>query len=124
MISRNRLAVVHNKYQGKFKKVLCVCTGGCLRSPTAAEILSQEPFNFNTRSCGLVAEIAIVPLDEGLIEWADEIVCMDEYQAFQLSHMTKKPILNLNIGDIYDYRHPELMKLIKENYQNCNNGGG
>ena len=47
MSKMNRLANTQNKYQGKYKKVLCVCSAGLLRSPTAALVLSQEPFNFN-----------------------------------------------------------------------------
>jgi predicted protein tyrosine phosphatase len=28
-----------------------------------------------------------------------------------------KPIINLNIPDIYEYRNPELIELIKERYE-------
>ncbi len=123
MINLSRLGVIKNSYQGDYEKVLCVCSTGCLRSPTAAVVLSQEPFNFNTRSCGLNKEFAIIPIDEGLIEWADEIVCMDLYQQHCLGKITKKPIFNLNISDIYGYRDPELIAAIKKSYQNCDNGG-
>ncbi len=121
----NRLAVVNNPYQGKYKKVLCVCSAGCLRSPTAALVLSQEPFNFNTRCAGINDGIAIIKVDDVLLAWADEIVCMDEYQQSRIHlylaefkwSLPAKLIINLNIGDIYSYRDPELMKLIKEKYE-------
>lgn len=83
----NRLANSSNIYQGKFKRVLCVCSAGLLRSPTAAFVLSQEPYNYNTRAAGLIKEFALVPVDEVLIRWADEIVCMSNEQAEQLADM-------------------------------------
>lgn len=112
----NRLYNCKNPYQGKYKKVLCVCSAGLLRSPTAAEVLLQPPFGFNTRSCGYDVGHALVPLDEVLIEWADEIVVMDEYQQKQLQSRTNKPIFNLKIGDSYEFRDWELRDKIKENY--------
>lgn len=113
--SMNRMHNCKNPYQGKYKKVLCVCSAGLLRSPTAALVLSQEPFNYNTRAAGL-EDYALVEVDPILLEWADEIVCMTSAQATKLIPMTYKPIINLGIPDNYGYRDPELIKLIKENY--------
>lgn len=48
----NRAFVIGNSAQGRFRKVLCVCSAGVLRSPTAAWVFSNAPFNFNTRSAG------------------------------------------------------------------------
>lgn len=114
----NRLANVHNKYQGVHKRVLCVCSAGLLRSPTAAVVLSQEPFNFNTRAAGLTQEFALIPVDEVLLEWADEIVCMESHMAMALEEMVKltKPVICLHIEDSYGYRDPQLMQLIKDKY--------
>ncbi len=50
---RSAMEVSQNPYQGKYKRVLCVCSAGVLRSATTAVVLSKEPFNFNTRSAGL-----------------------------------------------------------------------
>lgn len=50
----NRIANASNKFQGSYKRVLCVCSAGLLRSPTAALVLSKDPYNFNTRACGAV----------------------------------------------------------------------
>lgn len=114
----NRLANCSNIYQGKYKRVLCVCSAGLLRSPTAAFVLSQEPYNFNTRAAGLEKEFALIPVDEVLLEWADEIVCMNDEQAERLADMSPegKRIVSLNIEDSFRYRDPKLIELIKFKY--------
>lgn len=113
----NRLGNVKNPYQGTSKKVLCVCSAGLLRSPTVALVLSQSPYNFNTRACGLEKEFALIPIDEVLLEWADEIVCMSVDQQIRLKEMTTKPVYNLSIPDRFEYRDLELIELIKERYK-------
>jgi predicted protein tyrosine phosphatase len=87
MIKRNQLGVIFNAFQGKHKKVLTVCSAGCLRSPTAAHILSGHPWNFNTRCAGTSSEYAIVPVTEALIVWADVILVMDEWQQRHINEM-------------------------------------
>lgn len=72
----NRLANVNNPYQGSARRVLCVCSAGLLRSPTTAVVLANEPFNYNTRAAGTSDEFALVPVDQALLTWANEIVCM------------------------------------------------
>lgn len=113
-----------NRYQGDYKKILCVCSGGLLRSPTAAVVLAKEPFNFNTRSCGVGAEYALNKLDNVLLCWADEIVCMDESHQLiiegmqqPLKFLSNAPITRLDIADIYSYRDNELIELIIERYR-------
>lgn len=106
-----------NPFQGSFKKVLCVCSAGLLRSPTAALVLSQEPFNFNTRCAGLVEYYALVLVDEVLLRWADEVVCMTIEQELELREMTDKPIVCLKIPDSFAYRDPDLIIMIRERYQ-------
>lgn len=112
----NRLNTAKNPHQGKFKKVLCVCSAGLLRSPTAAFVLSQEPFNFNTRAAGLTPQFALVPVDEVLLEWADEIVCMEPEQAHAIRQRVDKNVLCLGIPDVYGYRNPTLIEMIKTQY--------
>jgi len=120
----NRLANCGNSFQGKTKRVLCVCSAGLLRSPTAAEVLSREPFHYNTRAAGLCSEFALIPVDEVLLEWADEIVCMEESQIHTLQERVKASrttirdlkIICLMIEDSFPFRDPELQKMIKENY--------
>jgi predicted protein tyrosine phosphatase len=116
----NRLGNCHNHYQGDYKKVLCVCSAGLLRSPSTALVLSQEPFNFNTRAAGIVNNFALIPVDQVLLEWADEIVCMDSYQTDVIKKnlleykIRQKPVHNLNVPDSFEYRNPDLLKIIKE----------
>lgn len=117
----NRLANSSNPYQGQYKRVLAVCSAGLLRSPTTAVVLSQEPYNFNTRAAGIVEDFALVPVDQVLLEWAQEIVCMSFSQKKELEDKLKKlkrntPVICLNIEDNFGYRDPELMKLIRTKY--------
>jgi len=130
MIKRNQMGVIFNAYQGNHKKVLCVCSAGCLRSPTAAHILSSPPFNFNTRAVGLSKEYAIVPISEALIVWADIILVMDSDMVKQVNEMQNvlakessamfeyeyKQVVNLEIEDDYGYRDPQLVEIMTEKF--------
>ena len=113
----NRLGTAGNRWQGDFKRVLCVCSAGILRSPTAALVLSQPPFNFNTRACGLDPDYALIIVDDVLLEWAQEIVCMSDEQAEELKKLTDKPIVVLDIEDSYAYREPALVSRVAEMYR-------
>jgi len=114
---KNRIANTKNEFQGKFKKVLCVCSAGMLRSPTAAWVLSNKPFNFNTRSCGISKEFALIVFDEVLAEWADEFVVFNQEQFDVVSKLSKgKVIVNLDIEDIFDFKDEELINLITTQY--------
>lgn len=113
----NRLGNSKNSFQGAYKRVLCVCSAGLLRSPTAAVVLSQAPFNFNTRAAGIVKEYALINVDEVLLHWADEIVCMTDEQKTELEKRTQKPVICLGISDNYAYRDSELIDLIRTKYE-------
>lgn len=124
-VSRNRLANTQNGYQGPRKRVLCVCSAGMLRSPTAAWILSNEPFGFNTRAVGASQEYALIPMDEAHVLWADEILCFNDEQkllAEQLlqnvnpDHWKLTPIHVLNVPDIYEFRQPKLIDLLMNKF--------
>jgi len=113
--------IYSNSYQGDYKRVLTVCSANMLRSPTIAHVLSAEPYNFNTRSAG-IAGFALIPVTEELLMWADEVVCADTEHALYIrdklmQYQLDKPIVNLNIPDIYEYRNPKLIELIKERYE-------
>jgi len=112
---RNRIWNIRNPFQGDYKKVLCVCSAGLLRSPTAAIILAKK-YNFNTRAVGLETSHALIPLDQVLLEWADEIVCMDNLQEYHLKLLGAKNILNLGIPDQFSYMDPQLVQMIEERY--------
>src|SRR5690606_17410046 len=103
------------------KRVLCLCSAGLLRSPTAANVLHQE-FGFNTRAAGVTPEFALIPLDPLLIRWAEETVCVEQsvYDASRDSHndiLEDKRVVVLAIPDQYDWNDPDLRNLIKKQYE-------
>ncbi len=107
-----------NPYQGSAKRVLCVCSAGLLRSPTIANVLHKE-WGHNCRSVGYEKDHALIPLDEVLIGWSDEVVCAndDAWEAVSKLVGVKGPTSrNLDIPDIYSYMQPELIDLIKVRY--------
>ena len=125
----NRLANTKNPYQGKFKKVLCVCSAGLLRSPSLAWVLSNPPYNCNTRAAGMDNEYALVPVDEVLLEWCEEIVCAEKSHADDLKELfrgnenLKKPIVVLDIPDSYRMRDPKLIAIINDQLTRMNYSG-
>ena len=115
-----RLLNCRNDYQGSRKRILCVCSAGLLRSPTAAVILSQDPWNFNTRAVGIEKNWALIPIDEVLIEWADEFVCMNQNQEEKIKDMLKpndaRKVHCLHIEDEFDYMNVVLVDAMKEEF--------
>lgn len=117
----NRVHNCKNPYQGNTKKVLCVCSAGLLRSPTAAKVLGEK-YGFNTRSCGVDVDHALIPIDNVLLHWADEVVCMDKRQGeivqdlLEVIKDTTTNVFILNIPDRYSYNEPELVTLINKQY--------
>lgn len=110
----NRMGNAHNRFQGDAKRVLCVCSAGLLRSPTLANVL-HEKFGYNTRAVGIADEYALIPVDEVLVEWADEIVFVnqDVYRAFVHkydTHNVEADMITLDIPDKYGWNAPELRK--------------
>jgi predicted protein tyrosine phosphatase len=92
-----------------------------LRSPTIAWVLGQEPYGYNCRAAGFVTDYALVKVDDVLLTWADEVVCADfEHKLYVQDQFKRlgldKPVVDLDLPDIYEYRDPELVKLIKERY--------
>lgn len=119
MTTFNRLHNMKNPHQGSNKKVLCVCSAGLLRSPTLAWILSNEPFNFNTRAVGTSSEYALIVLDEVQLQWADAVVFVDEDNFVTAKFDHKELIENmehhvLKIPDMYKFRHPKLVEAATE----------
>jgi predicted protein tyrosine phosphatase len=114
----NALYNCHNEYQTKVRKVLCVCSAGLLRSPTAAKVLAEK-YGFNTRACG-VESYALIPLSDVLVEWADTILFMEEVHlenaSFRLSEAELKELqrksIVLGIPDMYEWNDPVLQDLI------------
>lgn len=117
----NKLATCKNPYQGDSKKVLAVCSAGLLRAPTVAWVLSQDPYNYNTRAVGITNEFALIGLEDNpvLLEWADEIVVVHHYIASQFMKLCpeyKHKLVELDIPDEYEFRNPKLVELIREQY--------
>lgn len=121
MSTFNRLATAKNSYQGPARKVLCICSAGLLRSPTVARVLAGPPFNYNTRAVGMSQDFALIPVDDVLLHWADELVFMEEHHRQEA--LTRFPSrlegmcqVVLNIQDNYPYMHPDLITLIIDRY--------
>lgn len=111
----NRIHNSKNPYQGDAKKVLCVCSAGLLRSPTAAIVLQKE-YGYNTRACGMDVSFALIPFDEVLATWADQIVVMEDYQMLQVPVEFRGKSVSLGIEDSHAYMEPTLQRMIKERY--------
>ena len=116
MNTMNRLHNVTNPHQGKSRKVLCVCSAGLLRSPTAAVVLQRE-FGYNTRAAGVSKEYALIEVDEVLLHWADEIVAVEASIAEQLPREWDEHITVLNVPDRYGYMNEELQQIILDQYR-------
>lgn len=120
--TRNQLANTTNPFQGSSKKVLCVCSAGLLRSPTLANVLHKE-MGYNTRACGSAESFALIPLSEALIQWADEIVFVDEGCKDYLDNETKEEIsssrattVTLDVPDEYSFGDEVLEKELLRQY--------
>jgi predicted protein tyrosine phosphatase len=119
----NRLGNCKNPYQTNTKKVLAVCSAGLLRSPTVANVLHQE-YGYNTRACGYNKEYALIPIDDVLVKWADEIVCvekevLDGVQSVLSDAIKDKRVVCLNLPDRFEWNGDELRALISKQYQDA-----
>ena len=95
MTRMNALWNCKNPYQGDYKKILCVCSAGLLRSPTIAYVLGE--MGFNTRAAGIY-DYALISVDDVLLDWADVIVTAEEEHKNHLTHiydLSNKEIISL-----------------------------
>ena len=124
-MSFNRLANSGNPYQGDAVKALCICSAGLLRSPSIAKFLTEK--GYNTRCVGTSSEYALIPLDDVLLNWADEIHVVKEQHQSTLEAIDavkaqggvfKKDIYVYDIPDEYRTFDPTLMALIEEEFNN------
>lgn len=107
-----------NPYQGSYPRVLFVCSAGLLRSATGATVGSC--LGLNTRNCGSES-YALIPLSVNLINWAQKIYFVNEYNlhsalvTFQeqpeILDMLETKSITLDIEDIYDYMDPRLVEV-------------
>lgn len=112
--------------QGPSKRLLFVCTAGLLRSPTCAAEGAKR--GYNTRSCGSSVSIALIPISEQLIKWADKIIFMlDENEDKVLKYLKSTNNLELyaevcsksiifGIEDSYNYGEEGLINIINRKF--------
>ena len=119
---RNQLYNIHNEFQGKTKKVLCVCSAGLLRSATLQNMLIKE-YGYNVRNCGTEESYALIPISEALLLWADEIVFVNKanYRSVVMDledvGVDINKIFVLNIPDNYSFNNPKLVEICKQQYK-------
>jgi predicted protein tyrosine phosphatase len=107
-----------NPHQGSAKRILCVCSAGLLRSPTLAHVLALR--GNNTRACGSSKDFALIPIDDVLIHWADEIVFVSDDNYEEVSgdfDLTDKTCVVLDIPDKFERMSPELVKICAVQYK-------
>ena len=116
---RQESGVIFNEAQGHDKRVLFVCSAGILRSATAARIYARK---YNTRCAGTGLAYALIPLNETLMDWANEIVFVNPYNydqagfSFDLVPYLDK-IKVLDIPDEYEHMHPQLIDAFEQQYE-------
>ena len=116
-----RLANAKNQCQTNAKRVLCVCSAGLLRSPTVANVLHDQ-YGYNTRAVGVNADFALIPVDEVLLQWADEVVCVQQHIAEAIIiHFEEAAVgvhfVTLNIEDRFEWNNSELQSQIRKQYR-------
>lgn len=112
----NRLHNCTNPHQGTAKRVLCLCSAGLLRSPTVAVVLQRE-FGYNTRAAGVSKDYALIEMDDVLLNWADEIVAVEQSVAEQVPEDFKEKLTVLSVPDMFGYMNPELQEIILTQYK-------
>lgn len=103
--------------QGHYKRALFVCSGGMLRSATAAQ-WAAAVLDWNTRNCG-TAEAALPPAHANLLEWAQIIYCMEDRHREALASRfpwAQEKMQVLGIPDVFEYRHPQLLALLEKHF--------
>ena len=98
-------------------KVLFVCSQNRLRSRTAEEVFRDRE-GLAVRSAGTLPD-ARVPLDEGLVAWADQIFGMEDEHVEAVrtrfpAASEGKRVVALHIPDDFDFMQPELVALLEE----------
>lgn len=120
----NLTAPYNNRYQGKYPRILFVCSVGMLRSATAATLASLR--NINARCCG-TDDVALIRLSVNLILWADTIVFVNstnyqkalrDFEAIDYDMDINEKKIVWNIDDDYDYMDENLCRIINKYLDN------
>jgi predicted protein tyrosine phosphatase len=112
---RPHLGQLNLAAQGTYKRALFVCSGGMLRSATAAQ-WAASTLHWNTRNCGTL-DCALPPPHANLIEWAQVIYCMEQCHQDALVEQFPWALDKMEVLDIPDrfvYRHPELIEWLEK----------
>lgn len=114
--TRNQLGNCFNRFQTEEKRVLCVCSAGLLRSPTAANVLHKR-LGWNTRAAGSCSDFALIPVTEVLLTWANLIIFvnqdnLDDLDEEEKAILARREYITLNISDSYNWGEPELEEMI------------
>lgn len=96
--------------------LLFVCSENRLRSPTAEAVFSEYD-GIDAIGAGTNSD-AETPVSGDLILWADVILAMEKTHKNKVSKKYKellkgKRLVCLDIPDNYEYRQPELIKILK-----------
>lgn len=115
--------IVNNPYQNQhIPRYLAVCSVGCLRSPTIVKVMYQEWWSktVNARAAGIETDLALIPVTEKLIEWADYCICVESghCEIIEREWGFQGPIYNLSLPDSYEYADPTLEKIIADRLAN------
>lgn len=98
------------------EKILFVCSGNKLRSPTAEEYFAEQ--GYDTRSAGTSRDaINVISVED--LKWADKILVMENkhkqrIQAYFPRVTQFKKIRVLNIPDNYKYMDEKLIKVLSK----------
>lgn len=122
MERRNAMHNCKNPFQGKATRVLCLCSAGLLRSPTLAGELYKR--GFNSRAAG-VHDYALIPVDDVLLHWADTIIFVNKDLRYTINDKIPADtnVIELEIPDQYEFRHPELVKIINNEIDKLEKNG-
>lgn len=112
-----------NEAQGRYLRVLFVCSAGLLRSPTAAKVAGE--FNINARAAGSLPYLALIPVSANLVIWAEKLVFMNRENFEQtleifngepdfVGAINNKSVV-WNIEDHYDYNDKMLQSVLRDN---------
>ncbi len=94
------------------QRLLFICGKNRRRSPTAETIFGADA-ELEVRSAGTAAD-ADCPVDRELLEWADDVVVMEQRHRAQLMKrfspvLRNKRVVCLRIPDAYQLMQPELV---------------
>lgn len=99
-------------------RILFVCTANQNRSRTAEDLYRRDP-RYEVRSAGtdvLDADPEENPVTEEVLDWADVIFVMEPYHRDVIEERfptTAKPIVVLDIEDLYYRGDPHLIDLLE-----------